>query len=153
MVTVMASRSEDPDLLGAWLRTKGSTARRKSSNDPFVHRGLRFAFYGRMSTSEYQDRRTSRLWQRGVAERLVAGHGVIVAEYFETGCTRLKEWADRPQAARLLAALADPDRGFDAIVVGSTSAVSAATSSCAWPRCSNGTVSRCGCPRPADAST
>ncbi|GAB3002969.1 hypothetical protein GCM10027184_69780 [Saccharothrix stipae] len=58
------------------------------------------------------------MWQREVAERLVAGHGVIVAEYFEAGCTRLKEWADRPKASRLLAALADPDRGFDAIVVG-----------------------------------
>ncbi|ONI92613.1 hypothetical protein ALI22I_02770 [Saccharothrix sp. ALI-22-I] len=71
-----------------------------------------------MSTSEFQDRRTSRLWQREVAERLVAGHGVIVAEYFEAGCTRLRAWADRPQASRLLAALEDPDRGFDAIVVG-----------------------------------
>ncbi|WP_158849475.1 hypothetical protein [Saccharothrix deserti] len=43
---------------------------------------------------------------------------MIVAEYFEAGCTRLKGWADRPRAARSLAALADPDRGFDAIVVG-----------------------------------
>ena len=81
-------------------------------------RGLRFAFYGRMSTVEHQDRVTSRHWQRDCATELVAAHGVIVAEYFDVGCSRRRGWRQRPQAAALLAALDDPDRGFDAIVVG-----------------------------------
>ncbi|WP_238413250.1 recombinase family protein, partial [Saccharothrix deserti] len=71
-----------------------------------------------MSTSEYQDRRSSRLWQREVCERLVAGHGVIVAEFFDEGASRCRRWCNRPEASRLLEAVADPDRGFDAIVVG-----------------------------------
>jgi site-specific DNA recombinase len=48
----------------------------------------------------------------------LAGRGRIVAEFFDIGHSRLEEWADRPQAAALLAAIADPQRGFDAIVVG-----------------------------------
>jgi hypothetical protein len=35
---------------------------------------------------------------------------VIAAEFFDAGYSRRLAWADRPQAARLLAALADPDR-------------------------------------------
>ncbi|MDG4799919.1 recombinase family protein [Micromonospora sp. WMMD980] len=81
-------------------------------------RGLRFAFYGRMSTVEHQDRVTSRHWQWDCAIELVAAHGVIVAEYFDIGCSRRRSWRQRPQAAALLAALDDPDRGFDAIVIG-----------------------------------
>ena len=49
---------------------------------------------------------------------LVAGHGVIVAEFFDCGESRTLAWARRPQAAALVAALADPDRGWDAIVIG-----------------------------------
>jgi hypothetical protein len=49
---------------------------------------------------------------------VVAGRGVIVAELFDAGYSRLLAWADRPQAAALLAAVADPDRRFEAIVVG-----------------------------------
>ncbi|WP_235190809.1 recombinase family protein [Amycolatopsis rifamycinica] len=42
-----------------------------------------------------------------------------MAEYFDAGCSRRLPWRDRPEAAAaLLAALPDPDRGFDAIVVG-----------------------------------
>ncbi|HEV8561406.1 MAG TPA: hypothetical protein VGR06_34225 [Actinophytocola sp.] len=41
-----------------------------------------------------------------------------MAEYFDAGYSRRLPWVDRPEAAALLAALADPDRGFDAIVVG-----------------------------------
>jgi hypothetical protein len=37
---------------------------------------------------------------------------------FDTGCNRRRAWAHRPWASALLAALADPDRGFDAVVVG-----------------------------------
>ncbi|WP_246157887.1 hypothetical protein [Catellatospora sichuanensis] len=39
-------------------------------------------------------------------------------QFFDVGHSRKVAWADRPEAARLLAAICDPDRGFDAIVVG-----------------------------------
>jgi hypothetical protein len=35
--------------------------------------GLRFAFYGRMSTSEFQDAVTSRAWQRSMSEGVGRG--------------------------------------------------------------------------------
>nr|CEL13495.1 Site-specific recombinase [Kibdelosporangium sp. MJ126-NF4] len=64
--------------------------------------GLRFAFYGRMSTEEYQDRVTSLSWQREVADELVAGEGAVVAEFFDgvsrggcrggSGLLRLRCW-------------------------------------------------------------
>jgi site-specific DNA recombinase len=61
---------------------------------------------------------TSRARQRDQAAALVAGHGRIVAEFFDTGYSRTLPWACRPQAAALVAALADLDRGWDAIVIG-----------------------------------
>ncbi|WP_203915360.1 recombinase family protein, partial [Rhizocola hellebori] len=61
---------------------------------------------------------SSRRWQYDFAAELVAGHGRIVAEYFDIGYSREISWNDRPQAAQLLAAITDPDRGFEAIVVG-----------------------------------
>ncbi len=80
--------------------------------------GLRFVFYGRVSTEDYQDPVTSRVRQRDQAGALVAGHGQIVAEFFDIGQSRTLAWARRPQAAALVAELADPDRGWDAIVIG-----------------------------------
>jgi len=80
--------------------------------------GLRFAFYGRVSTEDYQDPVTSRARQRDQAAALVAGFGLIVAEFFDVGWSRVLAWSRRPQAAALLAALADPGCGFDAIVIG-----------------------------------
>ncbi|GAA2392113.1 hypothetical protein GCM10010170_104710 [Dactylosporangium salmoneum] len=79
---------------------------------------MRFAFYGRVSTADFQERDSSRRWQRDVADDLVDGHGRIVAEFFDADRSRRLPWRDRPQAALLLAAIADPDRGFDAVVVG-----------------------------------
>jgi site-specific DNA recombinase len=79
---------------------------------------LRFVFYGRVSTEDWQDPVTSRVRQREQAEALVRGHGVIVAELFDVGESRTVAWARRPQAAALVAQLADPDRGWDAVVVG-----------------------------------
>jgi site-specific DNA recombinase len=83
-----------------------------------VRGGLRFAFYGRVSTEDWQDPVTSRARQREQAGALVRGHGVIVAEFFDTGESRTVAWGRRPQAAALLALLADPGRGWDAIVIG-----------------------------------
>ncbi len=56
--------------------------------------------------------------RRGQAAARVAGHGRIVAEFFDVGYSRTLAWARRPQAAALVAALADPDRGWDAVVIG-----------------------------------
>ena len=79
---------------------------------------LRFVFYGRVSTEDWQDPVTSRTRQREQAEALVRGHGVIVADLFDVGESRTVAWARRPQAAALVAQLADPDRGWDAVVIG-----------------------------------
>jgi hypothetical protein len=75
---------------------------------------LRFAFCGRVSTEDYQDPVTSRARQPGQAGALVAGHGQIVACFFDIGQSRVLAWARRPQAAALAAALAGPGRGWDA---------------------------------------
>ena len=80
--------------------------------------GLRFVFYGRVSTEDWQDPVTSRARQREQAEALVRGHGVIVAEFFDAGQSRTVAWGRRPEAAALVALLADPDRGWEAIVAG-----------------------------------
>ncbi|MEU4968231.1 recombinase family protein [Streptomyces smyrnaeus] len=80
---------------------------------------LRFAFYGRVSTEDQQDPEASRLWQRGRAEALIGPTGgTIVADYFDIGQTRALPWKRRPDARALLAALADRNRGFDAVVIG-----------------------------------
>lgn len=79
---------------------------------------VRFAFYGRMSTSEFQDRGTSLGWQRAVAEELVDGVGAIVADYFDEGRSRRWSWWDRPASSALLAAAEHREREFDAVVVG-----------------------------------
>jgi site-specific DNA recombinase len=78
----------------------------------------RFVFYGRVSTEDWQDPVSSRARQREQAGALVRGHGVIVAELFDVGESRTVAWARRPQAAALVAQLADPGRGWDAIVIG-----------------------------------
>ena len=85
--------------------------------------GLRFAFYGRVSTEDWQDPVTSRARQlaQAQAQALVAGYGRTTAEYFDEGQSRMLPWARRPQAAALLAAMADPGRGFDAVETESTS--------------------------------
>ena len=79
---------------------------------------LRFVFYGRVSTEDWQDPVTSRARQREQAQVLVRGHGHIVAELFDVGESRTVAWARRPQAAALVAQLADPDRDWDAVVIG-----------------------------------
>ena len=79
---------------------------------------LRFVFYGRVSTEDWQDPVTSRARQREQAEALVRGHGQIVAELFDVGQSCTVAWARRPQSAALVAQLADSDRGWDAVVIG-----------------------------------
>jgi site-specific DNA recombinase len=100
------------DVLALWAQRTGSRA-------PGAGRGaLRFAFYGRVSTEDWQDPVTSWARQLQQAVMLVAGRGTIVAEFFDCGQSRMLAWARRPQAAALVAVLADPGRGWDAIVIG-----------------------------------
>jgi len=110
---------EGADLLGWWLSANGPGRRTRIPRQRGAAAGvLRFALYVRGSTKEFQDPVSSASWQREAAEELVEGHGQIVVEFREIGVSRRVGWAHRPVASRLLAALADPDRGFDAIVVG-----------------------------------
>lgn len=79
---------------------------------------VRFAFCGRVSTEDQQDPVASRNWQITRARALVESHGEIVVEFFDVGQSRAIPWKRRPQAAALLHAMKDPNRGFDAVVVG-----------------------------------
>jgi DNA invertase Pin-like site-specific DNA recombinase len=104
----------DGDALAAWA--EGLANRRGETRG---RRCLRFAFYGRVSTEDWQDPVTSRARQLQQAMMLVAGPGGgIVAEFFDAGESRALPRARRPQAAALVAQLADRDRGWDAIVIG-----------------------------------
>jgi DNA invertase Pin-like site-specific DNA recombinase len=80
---------------------------------------MRFAFYGRVSTEDQQDPTSSRNWQLARGRQLIEPvDGEIVGEFFDLGQSRSLPWPRRPEAARLLKTLADPDRGFDAVVIG-----------------------------------
>ncbi|WP_158890886.1 recombinase family protein [Amycolatopsis anabasis] len=77
------------------------------------------AFYGRCSTEDNQDPETSRGWQLGNARKFVEPlGGSVAAEFFDIGQSRSVPWERREAAGRLLAALKDPNRGWDAVVVG-----------------------------------
>lgn len=79
----------------------------------------RFGFLGRVSTEENQDPEASCNWQKSRNRALIeSAGGIIVAEYFDIGQSRSLPWKRRPRAAQLLADLADPGRGFDAVVIG-----------------------------------
>ncbi|MFD1662398.1 recombinase family protein [Streptomyces caeni] len=80
---------------------------------------IRFAFAGRCSTEDLQDPEASRNWQLTRARALIepAG-GQIVTEYFDIGHSRSLPWQRRPRANDLLRALREPNRGFDAVVIG-----------------------------------
>ena len=112
MMASAARPARSGDVLAEWAQSLTSQTARRSQGR------LRFAFYGRVSTEDWQDPVTSQARQLQQAVMLVAGHGVIVAEFFDIGESRTLPWARRPQAAALVAQLADPDRGWDAIVIG-----------------------------------
>ena len=99
--------------LAVWAERSG---RRRASSlvgqSPGSKGRLRFVFYGRVSTEDWQDPVASRARQRAQAEALVSGHGQIVADLFDLGKSRTVAWARRPQAAALVAQLADPGRGW-----------------------------------------
>jgi len=101
---VVAGRSRDRpgtggDVLSSWAEELSGRAGKRA-------RGmLRFAFYGRVSTEDWQDPVTSRARQLQQAWMLAAGVGVITAEFFDTGESRELPWARRPQVAALVAQL------------------------------------------------
>jgi len=77
------------------------------------------AFYGRCSTEDNQDPETSRAWQLSNARKFVEPlGGTVAAEFFDVGKSRSVPWERRTEAGRLLAALKDPHREWDAVVVG-----------------------------------
>ena len=79
----------------------------------------RLAFYGRCSTEDNQDPRTSKAWQVGEAARFVEPlGGEIVEEFFGIGQSRSLPWERRGRASDVLRALKNPDRGWDGLVVG-----------------------------------
>jgi DNA invertase Pin-like site-specific DNA recombinase len=100
------------DVLVSWAEKLSGHASKR------VRGVLRLAFYGRVSTEDWQDPVTSRARQLQQALMLTAGAGVITAEFFDGGESRELPWARRPQAAALVAQLADPERGWDAVVIG-----------------------------------
>ena len=86
------------DMLASWAEGLGQ------SRAGLQSRGcVRFAFYDRVSTEDWQDPVTSRARQLQQAAMLTAGHGTIVAQFFDTGESRTLPWARRPQAAALVA--------------------------------------------------
>ena len=71
------------DALAGWAERTG----RRGAVEPGGG-GLRFVFYGRVSTEDYQDPVTSLARQREQAAALVAGRGRIVAQFFDVGRSR-----------------------------------------------------------------
>src|SRR5271154_59643 len=113
----MAATAASGGGLAEWAERAGRRRVCRAACDPEPG-WLRFVFYGRVSTEDWQDPVMSLARQREQAGALVRGHGGIVAEFFDVGLTRKLAWACRPQSAALVAQLADPDRGWDAVVVG-----------------------------------
>jgi hypothetical protein len=67
------------DVLGSWAEKLSGGAGKRA-------RGVvRFAFYGQVSTEDWQDPVTSRARQLQRAVMLAAGAGVITAEFFDAG--------------------------------------------------------------------
>lgn len=77
------------------------------------------AFFGRCSTEDNQDPKTSHDWQIANARHVVEPRGgEIVADFFDIGFSRSVPWERRPESSKLLAELKRPDRGWSGVVVG-----------------------------------
>lgn len=109
---------DSPDPFTAWLERPPARTRVRARHRQPADAGTRFVFYGRISTRGYQDEASSRLWQYDKAARVITGHGQVVAEYFDVGYSRSLLRKQRPKAAALLRAAAEPVRVFDAVVFG-----------------------------------
>jgi hypothetical protein len=93
--------NQDGDLLTGWAAARRLPRQHKPRADADVG-GLRFAFYGRMSTEDYPDPVSSR-WQLDFARELIGGQRRIVAEFFNVGYSRRRTWPNGPEAALLAA--------------------------------------------------
>jgi DNA invertase Pin-like site-specific DNA recombinase len=111
-----ASAPPRPTTLAEWIAATIPPGIPTLDAAPVV--SLRFLFYGRASTHEHQDPRTSRAWQLDVSRRLTGGHGTITGEYFESGCSRQVPLHLRPRAAAMLRYIAANADRIDAVVVG-----------------------------------
>jgi len=78
----------------------------------------RFAFHGRVPTEDWQDPESSRARQREQADALVRGTGAWWLSSSTRGRAGSGRGGGRPQAAALVAALADPDCGYGPVVIG-----------------------------------
>jgi hypothetical protein len=79
------------DALAAWA--EGLAGRRGEVRGPGC---VRYAFYGRVSTEDWQDPVTSRARQLQQAMMLIAGSGVITKVFFDAGESRSLPWALPP---------------------------------------------------------
>ena len=113
-----AASVDDAGSLSGWLRVTLSHQRARRRWAPAVTGATWFAFYGRISTGEYQDATSSRTWQLDSARQAIAGRGHILEEFFYVGCSRRLPWTERPKAAALLTAATSTDHPFNAVVVG-----------------------------------
>ncbi|MFJ8582114.1 hypothetical protein [Micromonospora sp. NPDC093277] len=84
-----AQEVDGRDLLGWWIRQPNQRDRQRTRRPTTLPPpGIRFAFYGRMSTVDFQDRASSCRWQRNYADDLIASHGRVVTEFFDEGVSR-----------------------------------------------------------------
>lgn len=111
---------DDRNVLHRWAADGRRRCRRRAGQaiSTATSSSVRFAFYGRTSTADYQDPVSSQAWQRDIAASVIAGRGHVVVEFFDVGWSREVAWERRPQSAALLAAAQEPQRSFDAVVVG-----------------------------------
>ena len=79
---------------------------------------IRLTAYARTSTDDQQNPDESLRWQLSRANALVVGRAEIVSVTHDTDVSRSVPWPRRPAAARLIAQLANPARGWSGIVVG-----------------------------------
>ena len=83
MMASAARPARGGDVLADWAQSLTSQAAGWSRGR------LRFAFYGRVSTEDWQDPVTSRARLLAQAQALVAGYGSITGEYFDAGQSRV----------------------------------------------------------------
>jgi len=74
--------------------------------------------YARTSTDDQQNPGESLRWQLSRANALIVGRAEIVSVVHDTDVSRSVPWSRRPEAARLISQLPDPNRGWTGIVVG-----------------------------------
>jgi site-specific DNA recombinase len=74
--------------------------------------------YARTSTDDQQNPGESLRWQLSRANALIVGRAEIVSVVHDTDVSRSVPWSRRPEAARLISQLPDPNRGWSGIVVG-----------------------------------